>query len=303
MWTDLPTGSPEGSPLVELSSSPHDRRIDVQQGRCSHDTGRNGVREHAGTPCIMVSLGGNRAAACGIIDVPQAALVSFIGGVMACSAAKLLEAAHIDDPISAVSAHSVGGIWGLLVCGLFSRGPDFGPTQLTGLFIGGGWELLGVQVYGGLAMIGWSACVSFLLLKLLDWAMGVRVSLKVELEGLDKSEHGLCEQGDRGLGADRLARRAVWRSRLARLGVRSRDPFDDVAEPSYQSPRAESFGESPGVSPACSPACARRPQPSYVLASPPPQAEPQAEPGAAPPPSSEPGDKTAGPAGLTAHPC
>mgnify|MGYP007078169806 CR=1 FL=1 len=76
----LPTGSPEGSPLVrggeELSSSPHERRIDVQQGRCSHDTGRNGVREHAGTPCIMVSLGGNRAAACGIIDRPQDLILS-----------------------------------------------------------------------------------------------------------------------------------------------------------------------------------------------------------------------------------
>ena len=71
-----PPGRPKAPRLVELSSSPHDRRIDVQQGRCSHDTGRNGVREHAGTPCIMVSLGGNRAAACGIIDRPQDLILS-----------------------------------------------------------------------------------------------------------------------------------------------------------------------------------------------------------------------------------
>ena len=44
-----------------------------------------------------------------------------------------------------------------------------------------GWELLGVQVYGGLAMVAWTVVVTFVLVKLIDYAMGARVPLKVRV--------------------------------------------------------------------------------------------------------------------------
>ena len=66
-----------------------------------------------------------------------------------------------------------------MVVGLCNQGRDFGPQNgdgdLKGLFVGGGWEQLGVQVYGGLAMIGWATVTTFVLNGLLWWLLGTRV--------------------------------------------------------------------------------------------------------------------------------
>ena len=173
-----------------------------------------------GTLSGLVSI----TAACAVITVWQAAAAAFIGGLLSCVVALLLEAACVDDPVSAVAVHGVGGLWGLVVVGLFNMGADYGPQagpkELHGLFPGGSWEQLGVQVYGGLAMVAWTTACTFVLVKALDHTMGCRVPLKIELEGLDKEEHGICANPTQFLHERRQRARRRWARQLQRLGLR-----------------------------------------------------------------------------------
>lgn len=172
-----------------------------------------------GTLSGLVSI----TAACGCITVWQAAISAFVAGLLSCAAALALEAACIDDPVSVVAVHGVGGFWGLIVVGLFNMGRDFGPQNgdgnLKGLFVGGGWQQLGVQAYGGLAMMLWTTVATFTLVKVLDRLMGVRVPLKEELEGLDGLEHGICADSEKFLRARQRQMRRRWARRLRRVGL------------------------------------------------------------------------------------
>lgn len=99
----------------------------------------------------------------------------------------------IDDPVGALSAHGLAGIWGTLSCGLFSD-----PTLATfngvgqgGLVYTGSLKQLGAQG----AAVGASFVTVFLLSYSLFWVIkrtvGLRVSERHELDGLDISEHGM----------------------------------------------------------------------------------------------------------------
>ena len=88
----------------------------------------------------------------------------------------------IDDPVGAVSVHGVCGIIGTLCVGLFDC--------TDGLLYGGGWSLLGVQALGVLCIALWSFGLGFGLMKLLHRCSGIRVSARIEEEGLDVYEHG-----------------------------------------------------------------------------------------------------------------
>ena len=96
--------------------------------------------------------------------------------------------AKIDDPVGAVSVHMVNGIWGTLAVGLFSNGED---GVMKGLFYGGGAGLLGVQAAGIAAIDAYVLIVMFIVFKLIDRFVGLRVPAAVEIDGLDQHEHGL----------------------------------------------------------------------------------------------------------------
>ncbi|MCI7546441.1 MAG: ammonium transporter, partial [Treponema porcinum] len=105
---------------------------------------------------------------------------------------------RIDDPVGAVAVHCLNGIWGTLAVGLFATpsAPGYGIAnaageELKGLFYGGGFELLGIQLLGFVSVAAWTAItitVVFLVIKL---TVGLRVSAEEEIVGLDKLEHGL----------------------------------------------------------------------------------------------------------------
>ena len=97
--------------------------------------------------------------------------------------------AKIDDPVGAVSVHMVNGIWGTLAVGLFSTGED---GVMKGLFYGGGAGLLGVQALGIFAIDAYVLLTMFIVFKLIDRAIGLRVPAQVEIDGLDSHEHGLA---------------------------------------------------------------------------------------------------------------
>jgi Amt family ammonium transporter len=83
----------------------------------------------------------------------------------------------IDDPVGAISVHGVCGAWGTLAAGIF----NIGGTSV---------KIIGVQLLGIGACFLWVFPVAFLMFKLIDKTVGLRVSPEEELEGLDVTEHG-----------------------------------------------------------------------------------------------------------------
>ncbi len=120
-----------------------------------------------------------------------AIVIGLVAGVLVVFSVFALDKIHIDDPVGAVSVHCVNGVWGTLAVGLFAAPPAAGyGNELAGLFYGGGFKFLGVQLLGAGVTAAWAfsagAAIFFTMKKL-----GVlRVSAKTELKGLDLTEHG-----------------------------------------------------------------------------------------------------------------
>ncbi len=126
---------------------------------------------------------------------PASALIIGLiaGGVLVFGLAFIEDTLKIDDPVGAVAVHAFNGVWGTLAVGLFAApavGGLTGMGDVAGLFYGGGFAQLGVQVIGVAAVSVWAFGTMFGLFTLLKKTIGIRVSVKEELEGLDISEHG-----------------------------------------------------------------------------------------------------------------
>lgn len=151
--------------------------------------------------CLNASLAGLVAitAPCDVTDALGASIIGAVAGLLVVFGVWLLDhKLHIDDPVGAVAVHCMNGIWGTIAVGLFATdaAPGYSITNasgktLTGLFYGGGFELLGLQLTGFAAVALWTAVtitVTFLIIKAI---VGLRVSREEEIEGLDATEHGL----------------------------------------------------------------------------------------------------------------
>jgi Amt family ammonium transporter len=88
-----------------------------------------------------------------------------------------------------VGVHGVGGTWGAIATGLFCA-VSVNSVGADGLFNGGGFHQLGIQLVAVGATMGYSFVVTIVLLKVLDLVMGLRVTEEDELVGLDASQHG-----------------------------------------------------------------------------------------------------------------
>ena len=120
-------------------------------------------------------------------------------GVIACvvySCVRLLRIRlRIDDVIDAGAVHFGGGVWGGISTGLFSDCERIriavGDSDITncGLFVGGGWTLLGVQLAAILSVIGWGFLTSSILSFIITQTVGLRVDPFFEIHGIDQSEH------------------------------------------------------------------------------------------------------------------
>ncbi len=126
-------------------------------------------------------------AGCGNMGEGGAIIAGFIGGIIVVFSMEFVEQKlKIDDAVGAFSVHGVAGAWGTLVIGLW--GID-GDTAI-GLFNGGGANQFLAQLIGTFAYAIWAVVTSFVFLFILKKTVGLRVSEKVEIEGLDLSEHG-----------------------------------------------------------------------------------------------------------------
>lgn len=158
--------------------------------------------------CLNAALAGlvGITAGCDVVDAAGAIAIGAVSGLLVVFGVWLLDhKLHIDDPVGAVAVHCLNGIWGTIAVGLFATetapafargygdGTTFGANQIAGegLFYGGGFKLLGIQLLGVLATAAFTAVtitVTFLIIKK---TLGLRVKRDEEIQGLDGPEHGL----------------------------------------------------------------------------------------------------------------
>lgn len=127
-------------------------------------------------------------ASCDAIDAVGAAIIGAICGVVVVFAVEFFDkVAKIDDPVGAISVHCVCGALGTILTGFFATG----VTTEAGLFYGGGFHLLGIQVLGVVSVGLYAAIVITIVFQAIKHTIGLRVSPEEEIEGLDICEHGL----------------------------------------------------------------------------------------------------------------
>ena len=152
--------------------------------------------------CLNASLAGLVAitAPCDVTDALGSIVIGIVAGLLVVFGVWLLDnVLHIDDPVGAVAVHCLNGIWGTIAVGLFATpaAPEYAladasGNMLVGLFYGGGFKLLGIQLLGMFATAAWTAVtisIAFLVIKKI---FGLRASEEEELTGLDITEHGLA---------------------------------------------------------------------------------------------------------------
>lgn len=144
--------------------------------------------------CLNASLAGLVAitAPCDVTDVTGSIIIGAVAGLLVVFGVWLLDyKLHIDDPVGAVAVHCLNGIWGTIAVGLFATTSAPGNDSVVGLFYGGGFKQLGLQLLGFASVAAWTAVtitIAFLIIKAI---VGLRVSEEEEIVGLDATEHGL----------------------------------------------------------------------------------------------------------------
>lgn len=147
-----------------------------------------------GKPSLSLTLNGILAglvgitAGCDVVSPAGAAIIGSLCGILMIFSVEFIDRTlKIDDPVGASSVHGVCGFTGTLLTGLFSVS--------EGALYGNGWGFFGAQVFGALTVGAWAAFMGFVIFKGLDKIHGLRVSRRVEEEGLDIYEHGESAYG------------------------------------------------------------------------------------------------------------
>ena len=148
--------------------------------------------------CLNASLAGLVAitAPCDVTDALGAAVIGAVAGLLVVFGVWLLDyKLHIDDPVGAVAVHCMNGVWGTIAVGLFatSSSPAFASAGIReGLFYGGGFTQLGLQLVGFAAVAAWTAVTITIAFLIIKATLGLRVTEEEEIVGLDSMEHGLA---------------------------------------------------------------------------------------------------------------
>ncbi len=134
--------------------------------------------------------------ASGFVQPGGALAIGFLAGAICFwSATSLKHMLGYDDSLDAFGVHAVGGILGAILTGVFARASVIAGTSTNpdmskgGLFDGHPQQVL-TQIEGVAIVIVFDVIVSLVILKLIDWTIGLRVSEEVEVEGLDIGLHG-----------------------------------------------------------------------------------------------------------------
>ncbi|MCI5902553.1 MAG: ammonium transporter [Blautia sp.] len=145
--------------------------------------------------CLNASLAGLVAitAPCDVTDAFGSIIIGAVAGVLVVFGVWLLDyKLHIDDPVGAVAVHCMNGIWGTIATGLFATTTAPGNDSIVGLFYGGGFHQLGLQILGVLAVGLWTTVTMTIVFYVIKAVFGLRVTEEEEIVGLDSMEHGLA---------------------------------------------------------------------------------------------------------------
>ncbi|MGW1738568.1 ammonium transporter [Nocardia sp. NPDC001965] len=126
--------------------------------------------------------------ACGAVSPIGALVVGAASGMVCCYAVSLKYRFGVDDSLDVVGIHLVGGVLGTILIGFLAD--PAAPNGAAGLFYGGGVAVLWRQVVAVLAVLAFTFTVTFVLAKIIDMTMGLRVPAESEQDGLDASVHG-----------------------------------------------------------------------------------------------------------------
>jgi Amt family ammonium transporter len=135
-----------------------------------------------GKPEISMSLNGALAglvaitSPCATVTPLSSIIIGAIAGIIVVLSVLFFDKIRVDDPVGAISVHGVCGAWGTLAAGIFNIG---GTTA----------KIIGVQAIGIVACFVWTFGTAFILFKIIDMTVGLRVSPEEEAVGLDHSEH------------------------------------------------------------------------------------------------------------------
>lgn len=149
-----------------------------------------------GKPDLTMILNGALAglvaitAPCAFVSIPSSLIIGLMAGVLVVVSVLFFDRIKVDDPVGATSVHLVCGIFGTICVGLFAQDHFTPNTTGNGLFFGGGTKLLFAQLVGVVGVGAFVLIASFVLWKIIDATIGIRVSAEEEIEGLDIGEHG-----------------------------------------------------------------------------------------------------------------
>lgn len=149
---------------------------------------------HRGKPTALGMISGAVAGlvaitpASGYVGPMPAIIIGLVGGALCYGAVGLKTKLRYDDSLDAVGVHGVGGIWGALATGLFAS-KLINSAGADGFFHGNPHLVL-VQIISIVTAVVYSFVLTYIILKLIDKTVGIRVSDDEEVEGLDISQHG-----------------------------------------------------------------------------------------------------------------
>jgi Amt family ammonium transporter len=126
--------------------------------------------------------------ACAFVAPWAAVVLGFIAGIVCAMAVGLKYKFGFDDSLDVVGVHLVGGIWGCLSIGFFAT-KSVNSIGGTGLFYGGGLDLLKTQAFGAFFVLAYSFIVTLVLGFVINKTIGFRVSQEAEINGIDLAEH------------------------------------------------------------------------------------------------------------------
>jgi ammonium transporter, Amt family len=132
-------------------------------------------------------------AACAFVAPWAAIVIGFVAGGIVVVGVLGVEKVGLDDPVGAVAAHGMSGVWGTLSLGFLAMPSlaDRLETGRGGLLYGGGFHQLGVQALGLVAVGAFAFSSSFAVLWIFKRTVGIRTEPEIETAGLDVSEHGM----------------------------------------------------------------------------------------------------------------
>ena len=145
--------------------------------------------------CLNASLAGLVAitAPCDVTDCLGAIIIGLVAGLLVVFGVWLLDyKLHVDDPVGAVAVHMMNGIWGTIAVGLFATTSAPGNDTVVGLFYGGGFKQLGIQLLGFVTVASWTAVTITIAFIIIKKTIDLRVTEEEEIVGLDSMEHGLA---------------------------------------------------------------------------------------------------------------